>query len=61
MVSPLSLDVGYFFGEFQCLPADDCSAVSCDSGALTRLITVFCLFVCFYGCVGSLFLCKGFL
>ena len=25
-----------FFGEFQCLPVDDCSAVSCDSGALTR-------------------------
>ena len=27
---------GIFFGEFQCLPVDDCSAVSCDSGALTR-------------------------
>ena len=27
---------GIFFGEFQCLPLDDCSAVSCDSGALTR-------------------------
>ena len=25
-----------FFGEFQCLPVNDCSAVSCDSGALTR-------------------------
>ena len=25
-----------FFGEFQYLPVDDCSAVSCDSGALTR-------------------------
>ena len=25
---------GIFFGEFQCLPVDDCSAVSCDSGAL---------------------------
>ena len=25
-----------FFGEFHCLPVDDCSAVSCDSGALTR-------------------------
>ena len=24
------------FGEFQCLPVDDCSAVSCDSGVLTR-------------------------
>ena len=34
--SPLSLDVGVFFGKFQCLPADDCSAVSCDSGALTK-------------------------
>ena len=34
--SPLSLDVGYLFGEFQCLPVDDCSAVSCDSGALAR-------------------------
>ena len=36
MASPLSLDVGYFFGEFQCLPVDDCSAVSCDSGVLAR-------------------------
>ena len=27
---------GVFFGEFQCLPVDDCSAVSCDSGTLTR-------------------------
>ena len=27
---------GIFSGEFQCLPVDDCSAVSCDSGALTR-------------------------
>ena len=27
---------GIFFGEFQCLPVNDCSAVSCDSGALTR-------------------------
>ena len=27
---------GIFFGEFQCLPVDDCSAVSCDSGVLTR-------------------------
>ena len=27
---------GIFFGEFQCLPLDDCSAVSCDSGALVR-------------------------
>ena len=27
---------GMFFGEFQCLPVDDCSAVSCDSGVLTR-------------------------
>ena len=34
--SPLSLDVGYVFGEFQCLPVDDCSAVSGDSGALAR-------------------------
>ena len=25
-----------FFGKFQCLPVDDCSAVSCDSGTLTR-------------------------
>ena len=25
-----------FFDEFQCLPVDDCSAISCDSGALTR-------------------------
>ena len=27
---------GIFFGEFQCLPVDDYSAVSCDSSALTR-------------------------
>ena len=27
---------GIFFGGFQCLPVDDCSAVSCDSGALAR-------------------------
>ena len=27
---------GLFFGEYQFLPVDDCSAVSCDSGALTR-------------------------
>ena len=27
---------GIFFGEFQCLPVDDCSAVSCGSGVLTR-------------------------
>ena len=25
-----------FFGEFRCLSVDDCSAVSCDSGALSR-------------------------
>ena len=27
---------GISFGEFQCLPVDDCSGVSCDSAALTR-------------------------
>ena len=27
---------GIFFGEFQCLPVDDCSAVSCDAGVLER-------------------------
>ena len=27
---------GILFGEFQCLPVDDCSAVSCDSSALAR-------------------------
>ena len=27
---------GIFFGEFQCLPVNDCLAVSCDSSALTR-------------------------
>ena len=27
---------GIFLGEFQCLPVDDCPAVSCDSGALVR-------------------------
>ena len=36
VASPLSLDVGHLFGEFQCLLVDDCSAVSCDSGALAR-------------------------
>ena len=36
VASPLSLDVGYLFSEFQCLPVDDCSAVSCDSSALVR-------------------------
>ena len=35
MASPLSLDVGYLFCEFQCLPVDDCPAASCDSGVLT--------------------------
>ena len=25
-----------FFGEFQWLPVDDCSAVNCDCGALAR-------------------------
>ena len=25
---------GFFFGKFQCLPVDDYSAVSCDSGVL---------------------------
>ena len=27
---------GIFFGEFQCLPVNGCSAVSCDSSALAR-------------------------
>ena len=27
---------GIFFGEFQCLPVDDCPAATCDSGVLTR-------------------------
>ena len=27
---------GIFFGELQCLPVDDCSAVICDSGVLAR-------------------------
>ena len=27
---------GIFFGEFQCLPVNDCSAVSCDSHGLAR-------------------------
>ena len=27
---------GIFFGEFQCLPVDDCPAASCDSGVLIR-------------------------
>ena len=27
---------GIFFGEFQCLPVDDCSAVGCDSSVLER-------------------------
>ena len=28
--------LGIFFGEFQCLPVDDCSAVSCDFSVLAR-------------------------
>ena len=28
--------LGIIFGDFQCLPVDDCSAVSCDTGALAR-------------------------
>ena len=35
VASPLSWMWGIFFGEFQCPPVDDCSAVSCDYGALT--------------------------
>ena len=27
---------GIFFGEFQCLPVDECPAASCDSCVLTR-------------------------
>ena len=27
---------GIFFGEFQCLPVNDCSAISCDFGVLVR-------------------------
>ena len=27
---------GIFFGEFQCLPVNDCSAVNCDSSAVAR-------------------------
>ena len=27
---------GVFFGEFQCLPVDNCSTVSCNSGVLAR-------------------------
>ena len=27
---------GFFFGEFQCLPLDDCPAASRDSGVLAR-------------------------
>ena len=27
---------GIFFGEFQCLPVDDCPAACCDSDVLTR-------------------------
>ena len=37
---------GIFFGEFQCLPSDDYSAVSCDSSVLARgneLFLDFCL------------------
>ena len=50
---------GIFFGEFQCLSVDDCSAVSCDSSAVARrsesmpfystiLKNVYCLSFCFY-------------
>ena len=34
-----------FFAEFQCLPVDDCSAVSCDSSALTRWKVYFYTYV----------------
>ena len=27
---------GTFFGEFQCLPVDDCPTASCDSGVLAK-------------------------
>ena len=50
MVSSLSLDVGgIFFGELQCLPVDDCSAVSCDFGVLARGShwAIFCLAITF--------------
>ena len=36
MASPCLWMWGIVFGEFQCLPVDDCSAVSCDSSALAR-------------------------
>ena len=31
---------GIFFGKFQCLPVDDCSAISCDSGALASELSL---------------------
>ena len=52
MASSLSLNWGILFGEFQCLPVNDCSAVNCDSGALSRgseylvLIILFKSFSC---------------
>ena len=36
VASPLCLDVEYHFGEFQCLPVNDCPAAICDSGVLAR-------------------------
>ena len=36
MASRLSLDVGYLFVAFQCLPLNDCSIISCDSDVLAR-------------------------
>ena len=52
---------GIFFGEFQCLPVNDCSAVICDSGALTICTVMFSLskmihelrFVCFWFILGA--------
>ena len=42
---------GIFFGEFQCLPVDDCSSVSCDSSDLSRGSERTSLYSTFYGVV----------
>ena len=35
---------GIFFGEFQCLPVDDCAAASCDSGVLAIESLIYLIF-----------------
>ena len=48
---------GIFFGEFQCLPVNDCPAASCDSGVLARGIES----MSFYSAILVLILLEDFL